>query len=311
VIQLILDTDIGSDVDDAFALAYAARHPEIELLGVTTVWGDVNWAAALVLRLLDELGVSEVPVAAGHSVAPRAPAWVGSGEVVVPRSATDPRVDRRHAVELIRDTASFAGGPVWLATVGPASNAADALSRHPALRDRLAGVAMMGGRHLPPGAALGPVAAQYGIDPTSAREHNFSDDVQAAAAVCNSGLNVRVCDFILSYETTLGLDDLPAIRRAPGVGGSLAAMLEEQLRRAGRVSTPMFDPVCLTQALGEQFLTQLPAPMRAEVVDGHIHFRTSGRPTSLRLAGAIDASGFRADLLRVVGATGFAERPRT
>ena len=311
MVRLILDTDIGSDVDDAFALAYAVRQPEIELLAVTTVWGDVRWAAALVLRLLDELGASDIPVAAGHSVRPRSPKWVGSGEVVLARGATDPRTEPRHAVELIRDVALSAEGPVWLATIGPATNAADALRRYPAIRDHLAGVAMMGGRYLAPGACIGPVAEQYGVDPASARERNFSDDAQAAAAVCNSGLNVHVCDFILSYETTLGLDDLAAIRRAPGVGGSLGAMLEDQLRRGDRISTPMFDPVCLTQALGERFLSPFPQPMRADVVDGHIHFLESHQPTTLHLAGAIDATGFRADLLRAIGAVGFPERPRT
>ena len=66
VISLILDTDIGDDVDDAFALAFAARHPKIRLCAVTTVLGDTRWRAALALRLLDELGVSDVPVAAGE-----------------------------------------------------------------------------------------------------------------------------------------------------------------------------------------------------------------------------------------------------
>ena len=65
MISLILDTDLGDDVDDVFALAYAVRHPQINLCAVTTVLGDTGWRAALALRLLDELGVNDVPVAAG------------------------------------------------------------------------------------------------------------------------------------------------------------------------------------------------------------------------------------------------------
>ncbi len=64
MISPTLDTDIGGDVDDAFALAYAARHPQIDLRAVTTVLGDTRWRAALALRLLDEAGVPGIPVAA-------------------------------------------------------------------------------------------------------------------------------------------------------------------------------------------------------------------------------------------------------
>ncbi len=97
MIRLILDTDIGDDVDDAFALAYAVRHPEIELLAVTTVFGDVRWRSALALRLLDELGAAHVPVASGHAGPPGRPPVAEpsllSGDVLVVSGATDARTD--------------------------------------------------------------------------------------------------------------------------------------------------------------------------------------------------------------------------
>ena len=46
MISLILDTDLGDDVDDVFALAYAARNPRINLCAVTTVLGNTRWRAA-------------------------------------------------------------------------------------------------------------------------------------------------------------------------------------------------------------------------------------------------------------------------
>lgn len=289
MIRLILDTDIGDDVDDAFALAYAVRHPEIELLAVTTVWGDVRWRAALALRLLDELDAAHVPVAAGwggppQGGPPRLPACI-SGDVLLRPRARDRRTDPRHGVELIRDAALANEGPVWLVTVGPATNAAAALRRYPELRDRLAGVAMMGGRR----------------NPADAREYNFSSDPEAAAAVCDSGLDVRVGDYLVTCQARLTLDDLPALRRAPGVGQSLAAMLETYVRRRGRHWTCMYDPASLTLVLGERFLTLDPQPLRAKATDGHVHFRASDRPTRLRVAAAIDAAAFQADLLGVIG----------
>lgn len=60
-----IDTDLGSDVDDALALAHALRHPEIELVGVSTVFGDVALRTRLVQALLDAAGEADVPVCTG------------------------------------------------------------------------------------------------------------------------------------------------------------------------------------------------------------------------------------------------------
>ena len=67
-IPLLLDTDIGDDVDDAFALLLAARPPAIELLGVTTVYGPVQERALITRKLLDTAGRSDVPVAVGEGI---------------------------------------------------------------------------------------------------------------------------------------------------------------------------------------------------------------------------------------------------
>src|SRR5580692_8497541 len=61
----ILDTDIGDDIDDAFALALALRSPELKLLGITTAFGDTELRARLVDRYLHAVGRDDIPVAAG------------------------------------------------------------------------------------------------------------------------------------------------------------------------------------------------------------------------------------------------------
>ncbi|MBM4436143.1 MAG: nucleoside hydrolase [Actinobacteria bacterium] len=290
MIDLILDTDIGDDVDDAFALAYAVRHPEIRLRAVTTVWGDVRWRAALALRLLDDLGMRGVPVGAGHAArsdgaAPTTPTHI-SGDVVLAPGTFDARVDPRPVEDVIWETARDASEPVWLATIGPATNAAAAFRRHPALRERLAGVAMMGGRSAP----------------DALREYNFSSDPAAAVAVCTSGLQVRVGDFLVTRQAQLTTAALPRIRTAPGAGASLAAMLATYLQRNARDWTPMYDPAALSLTLGERFLRLSPTPMTAGVDAGHVRFAAAVQPSRLRLAAAIDAPAFHDHLLQVVGA---------
>src|ERR1700689_1046369 len=63
--KVIFDTDIGDDIDDAFALALAVSSPKLEVLGVTTAWGDTDLRARLTARLLKATGHGEIPVAAG------------------------------------------------------------------------------------------------------------------------------------------------------------------------------------------------------------------------------------------------------
>src|SRR5437588_12264280 len=62
---VLLDTDIGDDIDDALALALALRSPEIELQGITTVFGDTQKRAHLAAHILQVFGREDIPVAAG------------------------------------------------------------------------------------------------------------------------------------------------------------------------------------------------------------------------------------------------------
>ena len=283
MISLILDTDLGDDVDDVFALAYAVRHPRINLCAVTTVLGDTRWRAALALRLLDELGVDDVPVAAGASGGEVNTVTL-SGDVVTPLGTDDPRCDARSATELMADVIAAAPQPVWLATIGPATNAAALLAERPEALRGLTGIVMMGGRH----------------EPANPREHNFGTNPAAAAAVCNSGGTVRVGDYVVTCQARLRRDDLPRVRQATGVGASLATMLETYLDRRERDWTSMYDPAALTMALDETFLPLDPTPMGAEVVEGQVRFAPAGKNSHLRLAASIDTEAFHDDLLSVI-----------
>src|SRR5262249_49239898 len=63
--KVMLDTDIGDDIDDAFALALALRSPEIEIIGITTAWGDTTLRAKLANRLVGEGDGGQIPVLVG------------------------------------------------------------------------------------------------------------------------------------------------------------------------------------------------------------------------------------------------------
>ena len=270
-------------MDDVFALAYTVRNPNINLCAVTTVLGDTRWRAALALRLLDEMGVEDVPVAAG-APGGEVNTVTLSGDVVVPTGADDPRCNSRSAVELMADVIAAAPPPVWLATIGPATNAAILLAERPEAVAGLAGIVMMGGRH----------------EPAFPREHNFGTNPEAAAAVCNSGGTVLVGDYVVTCQAQLRRDDLPRVRQAPGVGASLELMLETYFDRRERDWTSMYDPAALTLALDETFLRLDPTPMRAAVVDGQVRFAPADATSNLRLAASIDTDAFHEELLSVI-----------
>ena len=283
MISLILDTDLGDDVDDVFGLAYAARHPRINLCAVTTVLGDTNWRAALALRLLDELGVDGIPVAAG-APGGEVNTVTLSGDVVVTTGTDDPRCDTRSVTDLMADVIATAPQPVWLATIGPATNAAVLLAERPEVLEGLAGIVMMGGRH----------------EPAFPREHNFGTNPEAAVAVCNSGETVLVGDYVVTCQARLRREDLPRVRQAPGVGASLATMLETYFDRRERDWTSMYDPAALTLALDESLLSLDPTPLNASVVDGQVRFAPASETSSLRMAESIDTDGFHEELLSVI-----------
>lgn len=125
-IPIILDTDIGSDIDDALCLAYLLRNPRAELLGITTVTGEVEKRAALASALCMAAGKEEIPVHSGASL----PLLVPQRQKTAPQAEVLKRWPHREgfsgntAVEFMRETIRARPGEVTLLTIGPLTNAA-------------------------------------------------------------------------------------------------------------------------------------------------------------------------------------------
>ncbi|WNV88022.1 nucleoside hydrolase [Umezawaea sp. Da 62-37] len=176
-IPLIIDTDPG--VDDAFALALAARSPEVDLLGVTTVFGNVSieHTTRNAQRLLALLG-SDAPVARGADraigVRQRDARHVHGDDGLSGMALALPvndRIDPRDAVEFLRDTVDSSPVPVTIAAIGPLTNIARLLETH---AGRIGRLVVMGG-----GIAGGNV--------TPAAEFNIWSDAEAAHRVLAEG----------------------------------------------------------------------------------------------------------------------------
>ena len=151
--KIILDTDIGDDIDDALALAFAIMSGKIDILGVTTVFRNAEQRAELACCLLEALGRTDIPVYAGigKTLLQSIPDWeqVAAGhrprqmEVLKKQQASiQPKPDS--AVDFIIDTVMASDGDITLVPIGPFTNIAAAFTVEPRLAQKTQ-IFLMGG----------------------------------------------------------------------------------------------------------------------------------------------------------------------
>ena len=144
--KILLDTDIGTDVDDAVCLAYLLSHPECELLGITTVTGEAVKRASLASLLCKAAG-QDVPIFPGADQPmqgeQRQP--VAQQAAALPRWPHETEFPEGQAVDFLAETIRSHPGEVTLLTIGPLTNIGLLFSKHPDVASLLAALVMMGG----------------------------------------------------------------------------------------------------------------------------------------------------------------------
>lgn len=240
-IPVIIDTDIGDDVDDAAALCLAMRCPEIALLGVTTVFRNTRARASIAKRLLRLGGMGDVPVAAGMGV-PLNPARMFGRDVDyggLPCTYRDEYYEEIEeavtARELLARLLEESAEPVTLVTLGALTNVADLLRGRPDLKDRIKELRVMGGAYF-----------------INWIEYNFACDPEAAEAVLESGLTIKAVGIDVTLGCALSRGQMEILSNHPH---PCIRMLMEMCRRW----TPegcmiLHDPLALWSAFGEDML---------------------------------------------------------
>jgi purine nucleosidase len=144
--KVLLDTDIGTDVDDAVCLAYLLSHPDCELLGITTVTGEVEKRASLASVMCKAAG-KDIPIYPGadHPMNGVQRQSIAQQAAVLPRWPHETDFPRGQAVDFLADTIRSHPGEVTLLTIGPLTNAGMLFSEHPDVPELLDGFVMMGG----------------------------------------------------------------------------------------------------------------------------------------------------------------------
>ena len=229
---IILDCDPG--IDDALAIAFAHGHPGIDLLGITTVAGNVSLArtTANALAVCEYIGAAGTPVTPGCAGPLLRPALdarqvhgeSGLGGAVLPPAAGSPAPG--HAIDYITETVRAAPGQITLVATGPLTNIALAVKREPRLTDWVREFVIMGGS-----AGRGNV--------TPAAEYNIWADPEAAAAVFRAGWTVVV----LGLDVTLRTGATPAVQqRMRGLGPLGTELLLPALDQYKSVREPSGPP---------------------------------------------------------------------
>ncbi len=164
--KILLDTDIGSDIDDAVALAYLLSEPRCELLGVTTVTGAAYKRTALTKHLVEAAG-KNIPVVTGYEN----PLVIEQRQGEAPQASKLSSVpealagDPGDAVEFLRENILRHRGEVTLLAVGPFTNVARLIEADPEILSNLKELVIMGGKYSDFPTPWGPTEWNAIVDP--------------------------------------------------------------------------------------------------------------------------------------------------
>jgi purine nucleosidase len=306
--RVIIDTDPGQD--DAVAILTALASPEIEVLGITTVAGNVPLPLTTrnALRIVELAGRTEVPVHAGADrplardpvTAEAVHGQTGLDGPDLPEPTLGPR--EAHAVDFIVETLrAEPAGSVTLCLLGPMTNLALAFARAPEIVPRVARIVAMGGGRFE-GGNMTPVA-----------EFNVYADPQAAQAVLHAGAPVVLHPLDVTHRALTSRERIAAFRALgtrPGiaVADMLAFAQAYDMERYGAEGGPLHDPNVIAWLIRPELYAGRDVNVEVEtgseltmgqtVIDW---WGATDRPKNVHVVREVDDAGFFALLVERIG----------
>lgn len=291
--NLLIDTDPGQDIDDLLAVLFALLRDELRICAITTVTYPSVRRARLIKRLLRWLGRGEIPVAAGMEYPLRVmdPSEILRQEnlshtlnhacFAEPEDPRDEVTDLDAAGLIIRQVESRPG-ELGIACLGPLTNVACALQRRPAIAEKIAFLAMMGGE-----VSL------------NRREHNVAFDPVAADVVLSSGIPIAMGTWDITRRLVLTAEDCNLFRQASSpmlraLGSAIDAWHPIQSWKPGPI---MYDLFPIVWAFRREYYETEPMTIRVETCGKF----TSGMTIVCPEGAKIDVTtGVRQDELRML-----------
>ena len=196
-VSVLLDTDIGSDIDDALALLLLLRLTEADLVGITTVYGDVDLRAKVARRILQAAGRNcPVHAGSGQPMSSPLPVWhtnlegigvLSDEDMSAPLAACDVL---ENSSKFIAEAAARFPGQLTVVAIGALTNIAIALEEHPQIVEAVKEIVFMGA------GLTYPIEIPREIEPgtvcVAKASHNVRCDTEAARRVFASEVPIRV-----------------------------------------------------------------------------------------------------------------------
>jgi purine nucleosidase len=266
-LPVVFDTDIGSDVDDALALALLVRHRGFDLRAVTTVSGDTVRRAKIARKLLHIAGRDDIEVAVGlrgEQSKPNRSAEGGHEDAVLGDFPAGLSLSGRDGVEVLVEVLS--DGVTEVATVGMQSNLAAAVAASPGVVERAARVTVMGGFFeavTSLGRALGP-----------SYDHNLNVDQPASVASLNAGFRLVYVPVDVTVKTWLLRKHVAALHAGDALCRELGRQIELQKGRGRHLPEDymcqLHDPLAAACMVERSFVTTRSAPVSVAVHRGTV-----------------------------------------
>lgn len=271
-IPIVLDTDIGSDIDDAFALALILRSPELDLQAVTTVSGDTQARARLAAKMLWVAGRGDVPVAPGEPGAGPAASQTAWAE-----GFSSPSLLREPGVSLLKTKIEEGRGRVVVVAIGPLTNIAALMKQYPEVRKQIRQIVLMGGsfaRGYSPGSGPTP-------------EGNIASDVAAAQAVFSSGVPILMAPL----DVTARLQLYPSVlQRVFAQSTPLSNALRAVYALWGQPTPTLHDPMAVSLLIDRRLARTRAMAVRVDK-DGMTREQT-GKPKNAVVGIETDAASY-------------------
>ena len=283
-LPVIFDTDIGTDIDDAYALATLMHRADLQLLGVTTVSSDTIARARLAAKFLARAGGpwGEVPVYAGIATDTQY-----MKQVDWAKGFSSPSLHESGAVDFMRREIAARPGQVTVIAVGELTNVAALLQSEPGIAKKIRAIALMGGS----------IHRGYASGSSPEPEWNIKSNAQAAQLVFRSGVPLLVAPLDSTAELKLS----PEMRAELFTQGSplvdALAALNSIWRHTNtwKAENPTLFDVLAVELVGSSRPYKL-SPLHIEVTDEGLTRVTPGAANA-QVALEVDAAQFMKDFV--------------
>ncbi len=263
-IKIILDTDVGDDIDDAFAIALSLMSPRIEVLGITTVFRNSLARAKMSKHLANKLK-KDIKVYAGVDAPLIQEPKNIVGEEILKKEQLDEfglyklpqwldemntcEVEKEHAVDFIISTVHKYPHEVILVPVGPLTNIALAIRKDPSIIPLIKEIRIMGG----------------GID-INFSEWNILCDPEAAHIVYSSGVKLYAVGFNVTVQTGLDKEDVNDFKNSNSlVINTIYEMMMKWFEHYNFDHPIMHDPLAVSTLLDDSIVTFKPMKMKVDL----------------------------------------------